>query len=63
MTPKFFRSGALTLALAIGLAGCMPNAPSNPYQAQYLSDLRQCPPGTHSQSTPSGQGYRCVLNP
>jgi hypothetical protein len=25
-----------------------------------FNDLRQCPPDTHSQSFPNGQGYRCV---
>jgi peptidoglycan hydrolase-like protein with peptidoglycan-binding domain len=27
-----------------------------------FSDLRPCQPGTHSQSFPNPQGYRCVLN-
>jgi hypothetical protein len=62
MTYKFLKCGALVAALGLTLAGCTPNAPSNAYQAQYLSDLRPCQPGTHSQSAPSGQGYRCVLN-
>jgi hypothetical protein len=36
---------------------------SNPYQQQYLTDRRVCPPGTHSQtSAVSGNGYECVIN-
>jgi hypothetical protein len=62
MTREFLKWGTLMVALGLALAGCMPNAPSNAYQAQYLSDLRPCQPGTHSQSAPFGQGYRCVLN-
>jgi hypothetical protein len=63
MTLKFLRYAALLVALASPLAGCMPGAPSNPQQAQYLSDLRPCAPGTHSESFPITQGYRCVLDP
>jgi hypothetical protein len=36
--------------------------PYNKSQAEYLTDLRPCQPGTHSQSFPSPQGYRCVVN-
>jgi hypothetical protein len=36
--------------------------PYNKEQAEYLSDRRPCQPGTHSQSFPSPQGYRCVVN-
>ena len=28
----------------------------------YATDLRPCQPGTHSESYPNQQGYRCVLN-
>jgi hypothetical protein len=63
MTLKLLRHGALFLALASPLAACMTGAPSNPQQAQYLSDLRPCGPGAHSESFPITQGYRCVLDP
>jgi hypothetical protein len=36
--------------------------PYNKQQREYLQDLRPCQPGTHSESFPSPQGYRCVLN-
>jgi hypothetical protein len=36
--------------------------PYNKTQREYLQDLRPCQPGTHSESFPSPQGYRCVLN-
>jgi hypothetical protein len=55
MTSKLLRYGAVLLALSLSFAA----------QAQsdsYFSDLRQCPAGTHSESFPSGQGYRCVPN-
>jgi hypothetical protein len=41
--------------------GCS-ERPHNHSQAEYLTDLRPCQPGTHSQSFPSPQGYRCVVN-
>jgi hypothetical protein len=41
--------------------GCTARA-YNRSQAEYLTDLRPCQPGTHSQSFPSAQGYRCVVN-
>jgi len=28
----------------------------------YATDLRPCQPGTHSESFPNQQGYRCVPN-
>ncbi len=62
MTLKVLKYGALLLGLASPLEACMPSAPSTPEQAQYLSDLRPCEPGTHSESFPNTQGYRCVLN-
>jgi hypothetical protein len=34
----------------------------NKTQSEYLNDLRPCQPHTHSESYPSPQGYRCVLN-
>jgi hypothetical protein len=54
--------GALIVAIGAGLAGCMPPEASNPYQAQYLSTLTVCQPGTHAISRMKGSGYRCVLN-
>jgi hypothetical protein len=62
MTLKVLKYGALLLALVSPLGACMSNAPSTPEQAQYLSDLRLCQPGTHSESFPNQQGYRCVLD-
>ena len=54
--------GALIIAIGTGLAGCMPTEASNPYQAQYLSTLTVCQPGTHAISRMKGSGYRCILN-
>jgi len=63
MRRNFFRFFALAIGLGSALAGCMQNAPDNPYQAQYLSTLRVCQPGTHAQSSPIGvSGYRCVYD-
>jgi hypothetical protein len=63
MTRNSFRYIALAIGLGLTLAGCMQNAPDNPYQAQYLSTLRVCQPGTHAQSSPIGvSGYRCVYD-
>lgn len=39
-----------------------PAGPAAPYAGQEFNDLRQCQPGTHSESFPNGQGYRCALN-
>ena len=41
-----------------------PSTPDvNPYQQQYLTDRRVCPPDTHAQvSAVSANGYWCVLN-
>jgi hypothetical protein len=63
MRGKLLKPCALTVLLALPLGACMSNAPSNQYQAQYFNDLRPCPPETHSQSSPFGMGYSCVLNP
>jgi hypothetical protein len=41
--------------------GCSAPAASKT-QGDYLRDLRPCQPGTHSESFPNPQGYRCVLN-
>jgi hypothetical protein len=60
---RFLKTGVLLLALASMLSGCMPGGPTNAYQAQYFNDPRPCQPGTHSQSYPNTQSYRCVLNP
>ncbi|MGO8831652.1 MAG: hypothetical protein ACLQE9_02400 [Roseiarcus sp.] len=62
MARTLLKSGALVIALAALLTACMANAPSTPEQAQYLSTLRSCPPGTHPISSPTGGmgGYRCV---
>jgi hypothetical protein len=62
MTRKVLKYGALIISLSLPLAACMQSAPSNPVQAEYLSDMRPCQPGTHSESFPTQQGYRCVLN-
>jgi Spy/CpxP family protein refolding chaperone len=44
------------------LSGGCSVRPSNKTQGDYLRDLRPCQPGTHSESFPNPQGYRCVLN-
>jgi hypothetical protein len=44
------------------LGGGCSMRPYNKSQRDYLRDLRPCQPGTHSESFPSAQGYRCVLN-
>jgi hypothetical protein len=63
MIGRFLKCGGPIVALGLMLAGCMPAGPSNPYQAQYLSERRICPPGLHSQtSAVSANGYWCVLN-
>ena len=63
MTKNFLKCGALILALALTLGGCMPSAPSNEFQAQYLIDRRVCPPASHAEtSAVSANGYWCVLN-
>ena len=36
--------------------------PAAPYAGQGFDDLRRCQPGTHAESFPTSQGYRCVLN-
>jgi hypothetical protein len=56
------RFGALIAALAITLVGCMPNEPSNAYQAQYLATRTICQPGMYAVSRMRGSGYRCVYN-
>lgn len=62
MTRRFLKCVALLIALSSPLGACMQSAPTNTYQAQYFNDLRPCQPGTHSQSSPFGNGYSCVLN-
>jgi len=62
MTGGILKLGALIAAIGTGLAGCMPTEASNPYQAQYLSTLTICQPGTHAISRMRGSGYRCVLD-
>jgi hypothetical protein len=55
MTNRFLKFGALLLAVSLAFAA----------QAQSgygFNDLRPCGPGTHSESFPSGSGYRCVLD-
>jgi len=48
------------IALVSPLGGCMQDA-SNAAQAQWLSTLRSCPPGTRAESTAVGMGgYKCV---
>jgi hypothetical protein len=40
----------------------MPGAgpgPAAPFAGQGFNDLRRCPPGTHAESFPTSQGYRC----
>jgi hypothetical protein len=51
MAFKFFRIGVVFLALS---------APAAVGAQQ--SDLRPCPPGTHSETYPNGNGYWCVGN-
>jgi hypothetical protein len=36
---------------------------ANPYQQQYVTDRRVCPPGSHPEiSAVSANGYWCVMN-
>jgi hypothetical protein len=63
MTRKFLKCGALLIALSAPLAACMQNEGSNAMQAQYFNDLRPCPPDSHSQTSPYGNGYSCIANP
>jgi hypothetical protein len=51
MAFKFLRIGVVFLALS---------APAAVGAQQ--SDLRPCPPGTHSETYPNGNGYWCVAN-
>ena len=44
------------------LSGGCSARPYNKTQGDYLRDLRPCQPGTHSESFPNPQGYRCVIN-
>ena len=60
MTSRFIKLSALAIALSLSLGACMPSGPNSQYQAQYFNDLRPCPPGFHSQSSPFGMGYSCV---
>jgi hypothetical protein len=63
VTNRSLKCGAIIVALALTLAGCMPAGPSNEFQAQYLMDRRVCPPGAHAEtSAVSANGYWCVLN-
>ena len=50
MASKFLRFGALLFALAL------------PVAAHAQNDLRVCPPQTHSETFPNGNGYWCVPN-
>jgi len=34
--------------------------PVAPYAGQGFNDLRRCPPGTHAESFPTSQGFRCA---
>ena len=61
MLRKFLKRGALLIALAAPLGACMPNDGPNAMQAQF-NDLRPCPPGSHSQTSPFGNGYSCIPN-
>jgi hypothetical protein len=63
MARSLLNRAAFVIGLGLTLAGCMPAAPSNDYQAQYLLDRRVCPPGSHAQtSAVSANGYWCVSN-
>jgi hypothetical protein len=53
MTFKFLRSGVLLLAMALPLAT---------HAKSYDNNFRTCPPGTHSETFPNGNGYWCVPN-
>ena len=50
MANKLLHFGALLLALSL------------PVAAHAQSDLRLCPPQTHSETFPNGNGYWCVPN-
>jgi hypothetical protein len=62
MIGHILKLAAIIATFGIGLQGCMPSEASNPYQAQYLSTLTVCQPGTHAISRMRGSGYRCVLD-
>jgi len=72
MTPPA-AAGYATSAVQLTAGGCGPGRhrllsggcsvrPFNKTQGDYLRDLRPCQPGTHSESFPNTQGYRCALN-
>jgi hypothetical protein len=56
MTSKWLRYGALVLAL------CLPMGAQAQSSGSGFDDRRPCPQGTHSQTFPNGQGYRCVAD-
>ncbi|MGD0721107.1 MAG: hypothetical protein ABR970_08675 [Roseiarcus sp.] len=55
MSARILAIGAVLLALCAAPAALA-------QQGGYLNDLRPCPPGTHSESFPSGSGYRCTVD-
>lgn len=56
MTSKVVKYIALLIALSVPLS-------SGAYAwGSQFNDLRSCEQGTHSQSFPNGNGYRCVPN-
>jgi len=57
MTSKFLRYGVLLLAMSLPLAAHAQQAGDS-----YVNDFRPCPPGTHAQTFPNGNGYWCVPN-
>ena len=66
-------SGYATSDIQLTAGGCGPGRhrlltggcslrPYNKEQGDYLRDLRPCQRGFHSESFPTPQGYRCVIN-
>jgi hypothetical protein len=49
MTSRFLRYGVLIIAMSMPLAA-------------HAGDFRTCPPETHAQTFPNGNGYWCVPN-
>jgi hypothetical protein len=57
MTSKFLRCGVLLFAMSLPLA-----AHAQQTGDSYENNFRLCPPDTHSQTFPNGNGYWCVPN-
>jgi hypothetical protein len=56
MSARILAIGAVLLAL------CAAPVALAQQGGGYFNDLRPCPPGSHSESFPSGSGYRCIAD-